>query len=349
MTVRHSPVVSLAIAVWVSMVGSAGIAIAQAPGVGRPPADETPEQMAEEALTAIETGDLERAAFLIQRTRLIEPTLEKLDLAEGLFLVEKQQFPEALQKLAQYNKSESGQHDHRGFAMVGKIYSESRGYRSAIRPLEKAKDLAPFEEKGKAVRAQITIDLAVAYLGLNRTKQALDIAKEAETLAPNDADIQYRLAQIVAGAKDYPAAQKHVRRAVNLLLAKTREDPFDKEAHTTLQACYRMLVYLLRLDLEPPPENGEPYHAIAVLSREAAEVDRRASLLSAREFSLLAIEKDPTKYEWQVFVAGVEAELGGIEQAKERLGHILQNAPDNVEAAGLLSALEGRATSQTAG
>ncbi len=345
MTFRHCRVLSLAIAAWVSMVGPAGLAIAQSPGGDRSLAGETPEQMAEEALTAIETGDLQRAQFLIERARRIKPAMITLDLAEGLFLVENRQFPEALHKLAVYNKSEEGQLDHRGFAMVGKIYSESRSYRSAIRPLDKARNLAPFEEKGKPVRAEITLDLATAYLGLSRKEQALEVAKEAEKLAPNDADIQYRLVQIMAGSGDYAAARKHARRASNLLLSKTRKDPFDKEAYTTLRASYQSHLYLLQLDIQPAPENGEPYHAIALLSREAAEVEHRLSLLNAREFSLLAIEKDPTKYEWQVFVAGVEAELGGVAQAKERLEHILQNAPDNREAAGLLSSLGGRATS----
>ncbi len=347
MTGRQGRMVSLAIAVWVSTVGPAGFAIAQSPGSGRSLAGDTPEEMAEEALTAIEMGDTDRAAGLIRRARAIKPSLAKLDLAEGLYRVEIQQYPEALQKLAIYNKSDDGQHDHRGFAMVGKIYSESRSYRSAIRPLDKARNLAPFEEKGKPVRAEITIDLAFAYLGLKRKKQALEVANEAEKLAPNDADIQYRLSQIMAGSEDYPAARKHARRATDLLLAKTRKDPFDKEAYSTLRASYQMHLQLLQFDLQPEPENGEPYQAVAMLSREAAEVDRDLSLLRAREYSLLAIEKDPTKFEWQVFVAGIEAELGGIGQAKERLEHILQNDPENREAAGLLSALGGGATSQS--
>lgn len=345
MSLNKFGLMSLAAFVLVCCLAGTTIVSAQNPS-DREPArpGENAEELAQRALDAIDSGDLERAWSMIRRARQIKPDVPKLDLAEGLVLMEiaQPQYLEAIQRLTDYTvKSDEGRNDYRGHAALGRVYKESRMYRQAIRPLEQAKKLAPAEEKGKSVRAEITMDLAMAYFGLNQKKEALETAKEAAASAPNDAKMQFTLAQIAGNAEEYALAESAAKRAVDLLNAKIQNDPFNLEHHNTLRFCYSLLGRIKEIARKASPDDGSLYFALAVINRDGAEVERRVALIKAREYASQAIEKEPKKAEWQVFAAKIEADLGAFQQARDRLNEVLRASPDNQEAADLLKMLPG--------
>ncbi len=330
---------------WVLGVFLGGIpaAEAQMPGGDRPlQSGESAEELIEAALEKVDTGDYEQAAALMGRARRIKPTLAKISLVEGLLLMkwrEHRNYPEAVQKLEEYCASNEGRADYRGYTALGWIYKESRSYRQAIRPFEQAKRLAPNEEKGKPVRAQATIDLAFSYLGLNRRKDALEAAKEAASMAPDQPTIQLGYAQVAGDLQEYNAADTAARRAVDLLKAKIRRQPFDKDAHETLKQCHYLLMRVKVIALQTAPEDGALFAALASLWVDQADVDRRLALLAARELAIQALQKDPKQIDWQLLAARIEIDLGTAEEAKRRLEEARQAAPDNQEVLKLLDSL----------
>jgi Flp pilus assembly protein TadD len=315
-----------------------GTAVGQPAGADRPRPGESAEDLVATALQKIDTGDYEQAAVLLQKARRLKPTLPKLSLAEGLLLMSRRppMYSEAMQRLTEYTASEEGRNDYRGFAALGTIYKESRMHRQARRPLEQAKKLAPMEENGKFVKAEITMDLAFTYLGLDLKKEALETAKEAESAAPNDPKIQFGIAKVAASTDDSAGAEAAAKKAIDILKAKIQAQPFDNDAHATLANCYDLLIKLKRTALTVSPDDGALYQALASATRESADVGRRITLLTARQYAIQATEKEPKKYEWQVFAARIEADLGAYQEATQRLEGVLKDSPDNTEATKLL-------------
>lgn len=316
--------------------GRPGVVKGQATDLEQVGANMTPEQMADEAVSRIDSGDLRTADALIRKAKLVNPTVARLRLAEGLLAVELRQYPTAIGLLNEYNETREGKLDYRGFATIGTLFKESRSYREAIRPLENAKNLAPMEEKGKPVRALVCMDLAFAYLGLDRKKDAAAAAKEAEAMAPSNEKIQFFYAQIAASTGDFGTAETAVKKAAGLVAAKVQNSPFDRDANSLMQSCLQLHVRIKQSQLEARPDDGALRAEAARLLCQAAEYDRRANLLAARELLLPAIEHDPKRAEWQVLAAQLEWQLGSPAEAATRLEGVLDGEPENKEAASLL-------------
>src|ERR1043166_2335660 len=159
----------------------------------------SPEQMLEEALNRYDAGDYQEANAYLEKVKTIKPDLTKVKLVEGLLFLERRPkanwTAQAVGRLTDYNSTTDGNNDYRGNAALGKVYKDSRMYQLAIRPLEKAKGLAPADVAGKPIRAMVAMDLAECYLGQKKDKKALETAKEAETSAPNDASVLLDLAR----------------------------------------------------------------------------------------------------------------------------------------------------------
>lgn len=294
----------------------------------------TPEQMVEEALKKIETGDLQEAVLLIRRAKMLKPKLDKIWLAEGLLLTSqgRSRGAEAVEKFEAYNKSDEGKTDYRGFAAVGRIYKDSYMPSQAVSALKKAKDLAPLEEDGKRVRAEITVDLANVYLTLKQKDQAAETAKEAQKLAPDDAKIQLRLAQIAFSTKDQETAAKGAERAMALSTAALRTDPLKKETYQILYSCCRLQADLAQQEISANPDASINYFKLAQAQRQGAEVARRLGLLEAWEAVRQALAKEPDKPEYLLLAAALEADLGAYDEAREKVERVLRSNPDHREA-----------------
>lgn len=319
---------------------------AQAPEGEKKPSTLSPEQLLDEALRRYEVGDFGEAASYLNRVKAQKPELDKLKLLEGLLDLEmrpRNKTGEAIQLLAAYNESLEGKNDHRGNAALGKIYKESRMYQQALRPLEKAKALAPMTgSDGKPLRAIITMDLAECYYGQKKEKLAISTAKEAESLAPNDAGIQLELANIAMNTKDFEAAVKAADRATALLNTKLRNDPFKILDMKELLDSVEVKIKALAAKLNENAKDAQTYFDLAVALREKAEVEKRMDMLRAREYGLRGITKDPKLFKLQVFVAGLESELGGLQDAVDRLNETVNNDPENQDAIKLRAEIQQR-------
>lgn len=310
---------------------------------GAPTDTPDPEQLVETALAKIEAGDIDEASRLYDQALRLKPTMIKLKLLEGLLYLESipKRGAEALTVLGEYNASKEGGRDHRGFLALGRLYLDSRMYQQAQFPLEKAKQWAP---PTKELRAEIASDLAMAYAGQKRMKKAIETAQEAAAAAPANGDIQLRLGEVAVMADESDLVADAARRAIAVFNNKLRDDPFNKDAYEKLIRCYELLSALHQYYLRTDPDNGEYYHQAAILVVEMAEIRRRYELLNARDLIVKAIEKNPQKIQWQLDAAKLELELGGLDEARNRLGKVLRDAPDNEQALRLKQRLEALQT-----
>jgi tetratricopeptide (TPR) repeat protein len=322
-------------------------AYGQAQDAQKPAAIIAPEQMLDEALRRYDVGDYNEAFNYVQRAKAMKPDLEKIKLVEGLLYLEMRpkRTSDAIPRLTDYNNSPEGKNDYRGNAALGKVYKESRMYQQAIRPLEKAQKLAPVEHEGKPLRALITMDLAECHYGMKKDKLAIATAKEGESMAPNDPGIQLQLGRIASNTKDYESAVRAADRALGLLNAKTRSDPFKVQDVKDLQECVDLKIKVFISKLESNMKDAQTQAELAMALREKADIERRLNLLKAREAGVKGIANDPKLYKLQVFVAGVEAELGGVQDAIDRLNDTINNDPGNEAAIKLRAEIQSRAVS----
>jgi len=302
----------------------------------------SPEQLIEEALKKIDAGDdasLQEAGQLIRKARILKPTMDKIKLAEGLLAIGAKRQVEAIARLEEYNKSEEGRNDYRGFHAVGNVYKNSLMYRQAAPALEKAKSLAPVEVDGKQLRADIAIDLSFVYFQLKRKEESLRAAQEAEQLAPKDPKIQLRLGQVAVNTEEQDLAARSAAKAVELLRAAIQADPLKRENYSLLQNAYQLQGALHQRQLVAQPKDGGPYFQLARIIRAMADNGRRMQMLDARDTLLQALTREPTNAEYLLFAARLEVELGARDEAQERLEQLLQESPDHEEAKKLLETL----------
>ena len=319
---------------WAAVVLWLGVVSTAAVWGQTPPQPESeqllpPEQMIEEALKKIDAGDLQQADTLLRRARVLKPTMDKIKLVEGLLALGVKNRIAALSRLEAYNKTEEGRNDYRGFLAVGRVYKDSNMFRLAVLPLETAKAIAPLEENGRRVRAETAVELADAYFSLPRKDKALEAAKEAQKLAPDDAKVQLRLGQIAFRSEDYETAAKGADRAIELLVAAMRLDPLKRDTYGQFNSCY-----LLKRDLERKlnPNSAASYYRLAIVARNAAEISRLVILLDARDNANQALTKEPDNLEYLLFAARLEADLGAVDEAREKVGRILKSNPEHREA-----------------
>jgi tetratricopeptide (TPR) repeat protein len=315
-----------------------------APG-GKKPVEEmagNADQLLDEAVRRFDSGDYQEAFVLLQRVKSAAPNVDKLLLVEGLLFAQAYKYAEATSNFEEYNRSKTGRIDWRGYAEVGRLYKESRLFMQAQGPLLKAKELAPAEVNGKQVRARIALDLAGCYFGLNKDKKALEAISDAERDAPNDPEIQQRLAEISFRVKDYPRGMKAVDKAIGLLSARSQGSPFKQEDQVALRGCYDLKIRLANAQIDANPKDTALFFDLAEATREQGEVARRINTLQARDLALKGIAKDPRHFKLQVYLAYLEADLGALQEALDRLNDVISNDPENQSAIKLREDIQAR-------
>ena len=292
----------------------------------------TPDEMLEHALKLFDSGDLREAATVSERVRRIKSDHPRLLLLQALFMIQGRQSAEALDVLNKYNATEVGKKDYRGYWAVGTIYRKSFAYPSAERPLEIAKRLAPAEVNGKPVSAEITIEYASVLQKRKKTKQAMAALKEAENLAPNDAGVQLHLGEVSSEAQDHDAALRYANRSIELTMGQLRSDPFKKPEHLRLKECNALKIKVAQAQSAAKPDDAPPYFVMAEATLAIADAERKINLLDSRELALKGLSKDPKQHNWRIFLAQIELELGGIQDAVDHVNEVLKEDPQNAAA-----------------
>lgn len=334
---------TLAAIIGMGAVGAAAVCAQPSEAV---PTVTTPEEMVEDAITKMDSGDFQQARTLFIQARRARPDMPRLKLLEGLLLIESNQAPQAINVLEEFNKVAGN--EYRGFYALGKVYNQSLMYRQAIRPLERAKDFAPVEVNGRNVKAEVAIELAVAFRGRDLPKDALKYADEAAALAPNDPGIQLKLGQMNLKTQDYATALRAAEKAITLLQGQLRADPFKQENNFLLKQSHELTVNILQSQRAADPDDANTYFALARATRNLADAERRLAILTAREYGLEAVNKDPKLYAASVHLARLEWELGGAQDALDRLKNVLAEDPNNAEAAQLREQIQASLRQSTA-
>lgn len=273
-----------------------------------------PKAMVAEAMLKIESGETEAAAALATRAGLLEPELDELKLLNAMIMLGQGRSTEAFRFLDEYNRTETGQVDYRGFAALGQLYQASRLYKSAARAFRDAEKLAPIRDKDKPVKSQILLDLAASELGLNDKKRAIKHAREAGGMAPRDADIQLRYAEIltVAGGSDAAAAAGDATtRVIELIEAELSNDPLSREKLGRLQMAHRLRVSIAKTSVDRNRQDASEVMELARNIKELAEINYRVTLFDAHAYVTQAVElQDAPGPDSTLFIARLEIEIG---------------------------------------
>ena len=338
----------------ISLLLFAGAPTASAQAPGRDSETLSPEQKVDQAIRMMLEIDelhlreaerfeqLKEPDRLIREAVLVKPDMEKILLAQGLFASITNRSAEAIRALGLYNTTPNARDDYRGFAKVGEIYLRSGMPRQAKNPLMRARDLAPIpsSKKDKPIKARIAMDLADAYLGLSQAKKAIETATEGQTFAPDHGEIQLRLAEITSRAQAFETAATAVKRAISILWVDIRDDPFQMAAHINLRRAYTISTDVHEYFLATDPENGNHFAAFAEMQLDKADVERRISLLNARDLMTKAIEKIPDNTAWKLDLIRIEMELGGLTEARGHLADLLRSDSKNAAALKLKQRLD---------
>lgn len=292
----------------------------------------TPDEMLDHALKLFDSGDIQEAATVTERVRRLKPDHPRILLLQALFLIHNRRSADALDYLNRYNTTSVGSKDFRGFWAVGSIYRKSFAYPSAERPLEIAKRLAPAQVNGIPVSAEITIEYASVLQKRKKTKQAIAALKEAENLAPNDASVQLHLGEVSNESQEHDAALRYANRAIELTMGQLRSDPFKKTELARLKECNLLKIKAAQSQSAAKPDDAPPYFVMAEATTALAEAERRIYLLEARELALKALSKDPKQHNWRIFLAQIELDLGGIQDAIDHVNEVLKEDPQNAAA-----------------
>ncbi len=277
-----------------------------------PPPD--PKAMVAEAMLKIESGETAAASELATRAGLLDPDLDELQLLNALILLGQRRSTEAYRFLDEYNRTETGQVDYRGFAALGQLYQTSRRYRLAARTFRDAEKLAPIRDKDKPVKSQILMDLAASQLGLNDKKGAVETARRAGGMAPRDAGIQLRYAEIltVAGGSDNAAAAVDATtRVIELIEAELSNDPLSREKLGRLQMAHRLRVSIAKANVVQNRRDASQVMELARNIKELAEINYRVTLFEAHAYVTQAVElQDAPGPASTLFIARLEIEIG---------------------------------------
>lgn len=307
---------------------------AQTPSEAPPPPVD-PSQAIDEALHAIETGDLQRADKLIRDVATTNPKMSRLQLASGMLMIELKRYTDAVEALGRYNDTDEGRRDFRGWAALGSVYLRSYMYSSAVDPLEKALSLVPPDGKHGEKKAQIALNLARTHLGLKDRKDAIEAIKSAEESAPQDGGVQADVCELASRAGNEDLARAAGNAAIRAYNAELNVNPLSIPAHRGLSRCYNVLFSLQSVKLNKNPNDGEAFIEGARLLKSIGDTERRIRLLDAHNLVLQALdssESSKSNAEWQLLAAELEIDLGATTEATARINAVLNSDQDNAEA-----------------
>lgn len=161
-------------------------------------------------------GQSDAAVALYDRIIRIDPKLSEAHFNKGLIFANQRQFTQAEEIVRQGIRVAPD--SPLGYYYVGRIATEAKRHKDAIKAFEKAIALHPGFESA-------VIGLGTAYEAAGDSAKAIETYQNLlEDLNPNNNDVRYELIQIYVRQKNYDAALK----TVGQILAA---DPQDAEGH----------------------------------------------------------------------------------------------------------------------
>lgn len=249
---------------------------------------------------------------------------------------------------------------------LGKIWIGNRVWRQAVGFLEKAERVAPTDR-----RAEVKRLLAVALNGAGKTEDAIEKAREALQIAPDDIDalrtlVQLRQTLVQRDPNQLDLALEEAAQLVELATKAVSEAPWERERLAQLRTCYDIELSILQQQLQSLYEintRGQPTdelkpgmasRAAGTLSKIAVRMRRMAALqLSLAEHdTVVALERaaqyEPDNVAYLTQLAEAYHRIMDRRQAVAVFQRILELDPDNEEAKSYLSAVGATPATQPA-
>lgn len=308
--------------------------------LGQAPSDADPNRMADKALELLDQGNRrswEEAGEILDKLRRIDPQLPRLHLALGRWFAADGKGPQAIRCYEFYKNSSEGKADYRPFAELGRMYLRSRSLRMARRHLDDARQLAPEQESGKFVRAEIMMDLANVMHQLGDKAEALKVGRDAAMQARKDPRIQILFSRLLLAVN--PNETRECREAAAAAIRELQDDIVSIPPSIPKMSMVREALLVVQqtwvTEVSLQSENAEPAHFLSLATQDVAEITQRMSLVNALEYEERAIELNGSKAEYRIRQAEIEAMLGSTRTALEKLDAVLKAEPDNPEALSL--------------
>lgn len=242
--------------------------------------------------------------------------------------------------------------DPRNFrALLGtaKVWVANGVYRSALKYLVDAQQVAPASERVEVFRL-----LAAAYSGTGEYEKAIDAAKEALALEPNDANTLSILARLHRDRNKFEDANEVARRLVEIAFENWKRSPESIDALQQLDAAYELQLSILgynrpngmlqlyyernsRGAYTDQVRSGEKPQAARVLAQITEVVFRQANVRqllmvhSALIVQRKAIEYDPRNVDYQLTLARLLLQMGDMAGAARAYEIVRTLDPQNKE------------------
>jgi len=208
--------------------------------------------------------------------------------------------------------------DGRAYFGLGRVYLEAGYYRLAKEPLEKAYT--------QAVRdPQRIASLAAACAGLKEWDRAVDLARQAVELKPDDPERYAQLANYYMGIRNYPESLKAAQSGVDLLRAKLRERPGDPFLLQFVQGMQSQKLQALTAQVQEEGENAQLWLRISRASQELIPIAQAMMYYEALRYAEQAALYAPDEPAVRVNQARLLYLLGRTSDA-EQLLQALQSA-----------------------
>lgn len=326
------------------------------------PAERAPtpsaRELAVEALKLFDAAQYTKAYQLAQQALSVRPDQPEALLVTGLILIHSGRNREAIEPLAQYNKSDVGRNDYRGYEALGDLYMRSSAHRMAHDQFFIAVSKAPITVGDKPTRALIRMKLAQALVGMGRFDDAIKNAEDASQSAPRSATVLWDLARIYSRAeqdeKAVPLMESAARLArEELFSAQFKQSLADdlqvvREKLTLLSDVHKAIVTsrrnLIQKDRSVDPEK---YLALARAMSEQAEISRLQSLNDAMIVCVEVMRAAPKSVDAVILLAELQRQSGMTAAATRTYQMALQLAPNDTRILDALRAIGAPTTLPT--
>lgn len=305
----------------------------------------TPDQLLLQGAEAVATGDVQAALKAYEQVLAVQPDNVNALIGLGDAILAQPSKDPQTQKDIQRDVQRAKQNYERALKLspndwrahfgVGTAWLDSRAYRMARLPLERARDLVPPRD-----RPRVLLNLMSTYAGLYQIDDAIRTAREGLRLEPDNFRFRGSLIELYGRTGRIEDAVAESRAGIDRVRENLARQPDNAQAIRDLSSALGQLVALLGKQIEAQPDDA----AVRVQLVEAVEQQILANQqLSYHEMLLLlepVLEKNPENPDLLFTHARLAYLVGRPTLAFEQLQKALKIAPNDTRVRELLTRVE---------
>ncbi len=275
----------------------------------------------EEGKTALASGQYLEAEHAYEKLQALLPGIAEVHAQLGLIYFEERKFDEAVAALRKALELKPGL--PRADALFALSLSELGHYEEALPKLQKAF----LETTDPSVKRMCGLQLDLAYSGLQRDREAVELAANLGELYPNDPEVLYRTGKVYGNQ-----ALLHMRRLGQIAPGSVWRHLAEAETYQ-LQGAYDVAISEYRQVLSVDSRRQGIHYR---LGRSLIALSRKTNAPSNEKEALREFEEelqlDPTNASAAYEIAEIHRNAGELELAQKFFEGALKYYPDFEEA-----------------